>query len=774
MYVEIDAYTSQMKHVKTTIGTLPALYPVTLSNDEKGTISISCAENHGYSEDGSLETGNYYYNGTKLYLSATVADPANYRFKGWQIGSQLYTDVAQTNYEYTVSGAVSISAVFERIYAITITTPSHGTLTVMDGSTTINNGDKVAEGTTLTVTTNHAADYHFSAWTANGAASVSVNGPKTIGATFAQNDYFLNATYGAGGTSVTRNDGGNSETVKRAGNTVTLTTAAAPGHEFLAWTGDGATYMSGDVFTFPANGSHNTTYNVQATFKVSSYGITYLDKGGEAFSGAHESGYPTTHTYNAATTLKSALKTGYDFGGWFTDENCTGSAITELGATAYTGGITLYAKWTENTYNISLDKNTGDADGTATATYNSTALTGVTAATKAGNWSLDGYFTLANGGDMVITAGGALVADMDGYTDAEGRWTRTDGSMTLYAHWTENITKYEVQFHADEHGKSVSATAGGNSISNGASVQEGTSVTLTAEAKNFYHFLEWQDGNGTQVSTTNPYTTTLTGDLYLTAVFGRDEVIVLTDNHTADEAWYNDYAKLVEDVTAANAKVTVRYERDMKANTWCVFALPFEYSLRSTSSVLKGKVYKLGEVLYTTSEGMTLNFPPVEKNIKANVPYLFYSSSPASNLVFENVALQHIGDGSYEVENSGDIANSSVVFHNTEAMTQLDEGKTEAEKKKTIYLSGNRLYYLSLTNASWMRAFRGYFELKTDNLLYIQPRVRIVLGGETATEIDLIDPDNSGNSGVRKYMENGILVIEREGIRYDATGAKIN
>ena len=916
-YVYVDGYNSYGYDWKTTYGTAP--YSVTVSGDANGTAGIVWHSNNC----GDVVYGagtQKFFSGNSITLTATPN--SGYEFWRWSDESSTVVNSAYgASRNVTVSGNLTLQAIFRGAvtrHTVSITAPTNGTVTVSynDGSEqSFTTGSRdIAEGTVLTVTTTPAADYHFGAWTNDGAASVTVNGDKTIGATFAQNDYFLNATYGAGGASVTRDDSGNSETVKRAGNTVTLTPNAAAGYEFLAWAGDDAAKMSGNVFTFPTNGTHNTTYNVQATFQAITYNLTY-----NGLEGATNSN-PATYTIETATfaLANPGTREGYTFTGWTCDEdaitqiavgstgdktitanwsqntytvtivssnaeygtvspasvasvpygteittstntiNVNGTTVTATptAATAeytytfdgwtngtatvtgaltvtanfsrttnsytltwvtdgdaltgdYTSGSTAYgttiaqpanptktgytfkawtpdvaatmpaanteyeATWDANTYTVTLNANGGNENKTTTATYDSNELTAWTAPTKAGNWTLNGYFTLADGGDMVITAGGALVTGVDGYTDAEGHWTRAEGSMTLYAQWTENITTYSVQFLAGAHG-TVAATAGGSNISSGADVAEGTSVELTATAKNFYHFLEWQDGNGTQVSTTNPYITTLAGDLNLTAVFGRDEVIVLTDNHTADEAWYDDYAELVEDVTAADAKVTIRYERDMKANTWCVFALPFEYSLRSTSSVLKGKVYKLGEVLYTTSEGMTLNFPPVERKIEANVPYLFYSSSPASNLEFENVTLQHIGDGSYEVENSGDIANSSVVFHNTEAMTQLDAGKNEDAKKKTIYLSGNRLYYLSLNNASWMRAFRGYFELKTDEMRYIQPRVRIVLGGETATEIDLVDPDNSGNSGVRKYMENGILVIEREGVKYDATGAKIN
>ena len=74
-----------------------------------------------------------------------------------------------------------------------------------------------------------------------------------------------------------------------------------------------------------------------------------------------------------------------------------------------------------------------------------------------------------------------------------------------------------------------------------------------------------------------------------------------------------------------------------------------------------------------------------------------------------------------------------------------------------------------------MRAFRGYFYLDGFNLnTGVAPRVRIVLNGQTATELEVVsDLPKSDDGQVKKYIENGVMVIEREGVRYDATGAKI-
>ena len=79
------------------------------------------------------------------------------------------------------------------------------------------------------------------------------------------------------------------------------------------------------------------------------YTITYKDQGGTDFSGTHGSNYPTTHTYGEITTLVAAEdKEDATFGGWFKDSDCSGDALTTIGATEIITNITLYAKWTNN------------------------------------------------------------------------------------------------------------------------------------------------------------------------------------------------------------------------------------------------------------------------------------------------------------------------------------------------------------------------------------------------------------------------------------------
>jgi uncharacterized repeat protein (TIGR02543 family) len=122
--------------------------------------------------------------------------------------------------------------------------------------------------------------------------------------------------------------------------------------------------QSTGVLTIPAaQVSGNITITVAGEAQV--YNITYKDKDNAAFTGT-QAGAPTTHTYGTPTDLMMPTREHYTFAGWFTASNCASGQIgnttaAQLGATAFTGDITLYAKWTEITHTVSFEN---DGNGT--------------------------------------------------------------------------------------------------------------------------------------------------------------------------------------------------------------------------------------------------------------------------------------------------------------------------------------------------------------------------------------------------------------------------
>lgn len=174
------------------------------------------------------------------------------------------------------------------------------------------------------------------------------------------------------------------------------------GYTFDGWY-EGSTQKS-TATSYSYNQSANTT--ITAKFTAKQFTITYKDQGNVAFTGTHENGYPTTHTYGTATTLKSATKNGYIFEGWFTDPNCT-TEVTSLGATAYTSNITLYAKWKQDkpTYTISYDVNGGTGTIASQTKIEDEALTLTTSKPTRTGYTFQNWNTAANGSGTTYASG---------------------------------------------------------------------------------------------------------------------------------------------------------------------------------------------------------------------------------------------------------------------------------------------------------------------------------------------------------------------------------
>ena len=237
------------------------------------------------------------------------------------------------------------------------------------------------------------------------------------------------------------------------------------GYSFGGWntnpTGTGSNYTAGDQFYVTDN------ITLYAKWTPNPYTITLNDQSADAGKGGTGS---ISVTYDASTNLTGTpaitvpQKTGYTFGGYYTDEGGIGTQIIAAngnvnasagGGSTYTnaskqwkyaGNITLYAKWTQT---VDLLKNTGSSDGSVTVTYNVAGTASFSAAVKAG-WTCTGYWTTSSGGYKVIEADGTLAeysSNISSYINSDGKWIHT-GATELYAQWEANL--YTVTFYKND------------------------------------------------------------------------------------------------------------------------------------------------------------------------------------------------------------------------------------------------------------------------------------------------------------------------------------
>ena len=129
------------------------------------------------------------------------------------------------------------------------------------------------------------------------------------------------------------------------GGNVGFTAPQRIGCTFTGWCID-ETFASGEIYSMSTIMQATDNLRYYVGWNGSTVTIVYRDMGDKPFSGTHNTGYPTTHTNNTTTTLKSASKTGYIFKGWHILQNGVYTKITSISAeSSFEYQVTLYAKW---------------------------------------------------------------------------------------------------------------------------------------------------------------------------------------------------------------------------------------------------------------------------------------------------------------------------------------------------------------------------------------------------------------------------------------------
>jgi uncharacterized repeat protein (TIGR02543 family) len=170
-----------------------------------------------------------------------------------------------------------------------------------------------------------------------------------------------------------------------------------------------------------------------------------------------------TQAFGAAVSAPSApTRTDYTFAGWYSD---AGLSTAYTFTTMPAANITLYAKWTVNTYTITFDSNGGSAVTAITEAFGS-AVSTPTAPTRTG-YTFAGWFSDAGLSTPYLFT------------------TMPAANITLYAKWT--INTYTLAYTAGANGTIVGTTP--QTVAYGSN---GTTVTATPASG--YHFLSWSDG----------------------------------------------------------------------------------------------------------------------------------------------------------------------------------------------------------------------------------------------------------------------------------------
>ena len=238
------------------------------------------------------------------------------------------------------------------------------------------------------------------------------------------------------------------------------------------------------------------TYYICGSGSVNIYDISITSTGGSTptpttytvsynMNGHGEAIADVTNVTALPDPLPSPTATGYTFGGWYTDSGLNTAATAGASISADTE---LYAKWTANTYSVHFDANGGEGSMT-----NESFTYGIEKALTANAFTRTGY-TFAG---WATSANGAKVYDDE---ESVSNLTATnDGTVDLYAKWTENqtpTTNYTVKFYN-----------GDTQFGEAQEIEEGNTVSAptTNPTKDGYTFKGWALSNGSTLRVLFPY-----------------------------------------------------------------------------------------------------------------------------------------------------------------------------------------------------------------------------------------------------------------------------
>ncbi|HIW31157.1 MAG TPA: InlB B-repeat-containing protein [Candidatus Paenibacillus intestinavium] len=163
-----------------------------------------------------------------------------------------------------------------------------------------------------------------------------------------------------------------------------------------------------------------------AKWEIVSYNIIYMDGGALVdMSGS----VPDNYNVETATFSLNAPspKDGYTFNGWFTDPQFLPSSKLTSVAVNSVGDLILYARFTANTYSITLDPQSGSGGTTIVSViYGGKLPLGITHPERSG-YNFQGYYADADGE-------GQQYYNSNGVREFKDEWSTASGS-TFYAHW---------------------------------------------------------------------------------------------------------------------------------------------------------------------------------------------------------------------------------------------------------------------------------------------------------------------------------------------------
>jgi uncharacterized protein (TIGR02145 family)/uncharacterized repeat protein (TIGR02543 family) len=461
---------------------------------KQGATKFTISFNNNGSTGGSAPAAVTADSGSSITLSSqgTLARTL-YNFSGWNTSSAgTGTDYA-AGASYTVTGNITLYAKWTAYPKYTVTyNGNSNTSGSAPATTTTDSGSTV----TLSGAGTMARTLHnFSGWNTSSAgtgtnyaagASYTVTGNVTL---YAKWTAYPKYTVTYDGNSNSSGSAPAAATVD-SGSSVTLPaqgTLARSKHNFGGWN----TSSAGTGTNYAAEASYKVTGNVTLYAKWTAYPTYKVTYSGNSNSSGSAPTAATADSGSAVTLSDQGtlVRTGYNFSGWNTSSNGTGTDYAVGTSYTVTGNVTLYAKWTIKKYTVTYNGN-GTTTGVPSANSDidsgsSVTLPGVGSMARTG-YNFGGWNTSSDGTGTNYTTS-----------------YKVTGNVTLYAKWVAYPT-YKVTYSGNSN------TSGG--APDAVSVDSGTVITLSGQgtlARTGYEFGGWNTntgGTGTDYSVGASYT----------------------------------------------------------------------------------------------------------------------------------------------------------------------------------------------------------------------------------------------------------------------------
>lgn len=264
-----------------------------------------------------LSSTSYDYGTAASEIVVPTPTRSGYKFIGW--------DSAISN----VNGDKVYTAVYKKIHTVSFVDGFGKTLSTVS----------VVDGEDATLPSNpQKSGYTFKAW---DKSNTNIKADTTITATWSIINYSLTFNY----------DGGNASNVSSYNvetNDIKINNPTKEGYTFIGWTGTNLSSLTVDL-VIPKGSISNRVYT--ANYKINQYTVDLdSDSGIESLTGRG------TFDFDKRVTIKAVLKEGYNFTGWYDENDNLVSSTLEYTFNLPAKNVKYTAKTAIKKFNVVVEK----------------------------------------------------------------------------------------------------------------------------------------------------------------------------------------------------------------------------------------------------------------------------------------------------------------------------------------------------------------------------------------------------------------------------------